>query len=527
MRYFVSRAHEAAEAEHLPRAFGQAYAPFGPVSLAEGTRLGTPGVELHSVGGETLAIAPDTASWAFLTPAEAAWLAELSGRDFGWLARHWPEDAPLPAGRFAARLFRRGLLSLDGVGAVSGRILEDSHNTREQHLVELLVTEKCNLACGYCLAGAKPSLPHMSEEVAQRAVDLAFAMDEATDLTFEFAGGEPFLRFDLIRRLTRYIRQHPARGQRAVHLAVQTNCTLLDEERVAWMKDEGVVPGVSLDGDPESQNWSRPQVNGKGSFAQVMRGLDLLQSAGVPFGVLVVLNRSNIAHPERLLDFLVENGIDSVKINPIAYLGTGRESWHDLGLTQDEVVDYFTRFAESLVGRRRLVREANLAVLCTYLVSKTRGTRCMRNHCGAGRTFQAVSPTGDIFPCGRATQSPGMKLGNVREESVSLSAPSRRSLRILEIENRRPKDLEGCDSCAYRQLCQSGCHVQSFERYGTVRHRTPECHFFKTMYPQLMRWLSFDAAAFGHLAACGYFDGPAEQVVEDYLRPSERARGAA
>ena len=36
---------------------------------------------------------------------------------------------------------------------------------------------------------------------------------------------------------------------------------------------------------------------------------------------------------------------------------------------------------------------------------------------------------------------------------------------------------------------------RAFEKYGTVRHRTPECEYFKSMYPFLMRWLSFDTKA--------------------------------
>jgi radical SAM protein with 4Fe4S-binding SPASM domain len=142
----------------------------------------------------------------------------------------------------------------------------------------------------------------------------------------------------------------------------------------------------------------------------------------------------------------------------------------------------------------------------------------MRTHCGAGETFQAVAANGDIYPCGRATQSPGLKLGNIFDTGVtSLSEPSRHNAIIAQIRERRPADLEGCDHCSYRQLCQSGCSVQAWESYGTVRHRTPECAFYKTLYPYFMRWLSFDQTAFEHLNAYSYFNNEGMAFSHDFV----------
>ncbi len=39
-------------------------------------------------------------------------------------------------------------------------------------LIELFLTEACNLRCDYCFVAAKKSYRRMSKEVAQRAVDL-------------------------------------------------------------------------------------------------------------------------------------------------------------------------------------------------------------------------------------------------------------------------------------------------------------------------------------------------------------------
>lgn len=499
----------------LPATVGKTYRPHVELTLPDQARLGRPdGAETIMLDGEALAIVPDTASWAFLTAPEAHVWDSLS---VGPTVLDVRQAGSAVAGPdlLLTHLFRRGLLSVDGETATDPRIFADGHNTSEVHLVELLLTERCNLGCTYCLAGTNARMPRMDRDTAVRTIELAFEMAEATSLAFEFSGGEPFLEFDLMRESVALIRERQRSDGRPVSINIQTNATLFDPERVRWVADNEINLGISFDGSPTAHDVSRPLLGGGSSFARVLDGMDLLQRAGVPFGALVVLNRSNIDDPRELADFLVENGVIGFKLNAVAFLGTARESWTDVGVTQEEVVAYTRELARLVAEEGYPLVESNLSGMCDFLVSKRRTTRCLRGFCGAGDSFQAVSAAGDIYACGRATQSPGLKLGSVHDSAVtSLSEPARHNLVIAEIRSRRPSTLEGCSTCAYRELCQSGCSAQAWERYGTVRHRTPECHYFKTGYPWLMRWLSFDPAATQRFSDLTYFGQGGAQVVE-------------
>lgn len=518
MRFLSAPGIEGDEQDALPREFGLHYAPHGEVGLDDHARLEARGVDLQELEGERLAIEPDTVSWAFLGRREAELLRDLRHRTtFGALRSQWPSDALASPEFFAAKLFRRGLLSIEGQRAVDPRMFRRGPNVHEGRLVELLLTEKCNLACAYCLAGASQKMPHMSEEVATRAIDLAFRMGGDESITFEFSGGEPFLRFGVMQELVRHAREHPDRDGRGVHFCAQTNGTLLDDERVAWAKENSVAIGLSIDGDPTAHDRSRPQVNGRGSFDKVMRGIDLLQRAGIDFGILVVLNRANVGSVDALLDFLIENGIHRLKLNPIAYLGTGRAGWDEFGLTQTEVIDYFQQLARRIVERQVPIEEANLLDMIEHWVSKRRTSRCLRGHCGAGLTFQAIAADGTIYPCGRSTQSPGLALGRVQDDWEALDQPGEQSLVIQQIKERRPKTVSDCVSCSYRELCQSGCPAQAYERSGSVREKTPECTFNKTMYPDLVRWLCFDPRAVETVNRTAYFRGDRTLHIADHV----------
>src|SRR6185295_2817813 len=168
----ANRDREKREAELIPRSFSKTYEPFGDVRLTPDTVVDNAGVSQVSLQGETLAIEPDLGAWAFLTPDEVRVFSRFVNARLGnAMAREGSSSARLPD--FVAHLYRRGLVSLDGKRAIDATIFRDSPNFHETHLVEILVTEKCNLACGYCLAGANPHMPAMSPETARRVVDLA------------------------------------------------------------------------------------------------------------------------------------------------------------------------------------------------------------------------------------------------------------------------------------------------------------------------------------------------------------------
>ena len=515
MKYFHRPDREHAEGQYLKAEFDKTLASSGQLNLSGDTVVANTGTSLTRLDGELLAMHRSSASWAFLSETEAAVFERLRSTRFQDLVQ-WIGSYATTLD-YVSHLWRRGLVSLNGEYAVSTDMFAQGANYREGHLVELLLTEKCNLACPYCLAGAHQKMPAMDEPLAKRTIDLAFAMEEADTIAFEFAGGEPFLKYPLMRSLVTYINAHPARGSRRLFLSIQTNATLLNQKKVEWIKEHGIRVGVSLDGGAQAQNKSRPQVNGKESHSSLMKGIELLKANNVPFGGLVVLNRSNIDNAEELADFMLKHEIHGFRINPVAYLGDARKNWQEVGLEQEEVIVFFQKFMQSLVKNGHPILEDNIHSMCNFLTSKQRRTRCMRADCGAGDTFQSVTANGDIYPCGRSTQSPGLKLGNVFDSIDSLSQPARHSIRIEEIRYRKPVQFDDCSVCNYQQLCQAGCSAQSWERFGTVRHKTPDCQFYKTLYPWLMRWLCFDRQAYNHLNRYHYFDGEGQLFEREFL----------
>ena len=144
-----------------------------------------------------------------------------------------------------------------------------------RHLA-LFVTESCNLACDYCFA-ANMEGKHVTEPVPRQAIDLMFAPgNEAEQVTITFWGGEPLLKFDLVRELVGYAKDVAARRGKRVDFAMPTNLTLLTDEMVDFFQAHGVSLSLSLDGEEAAQALRRTRAGGS-SFPIISKKLDLVR----------------------------------------------------------------------------------------------------------------------------------------------------------------------------------------------------------------------------------------------------------
>lgn len=125
----------------------------------------------------------------------------------------------------------------------------------------LNVTDACNLACRYCFVEQHPH--YMTYEIAEKAVyfilenlkkkNKKFGTDEKAYITY--FGGEPTLMWDeIIVPLTIWIRKNNF----PINLSITTNGTLLNKERIDFLKNNNVPILLSIDGAEETQNYNRP-----------------------------------------------------------------------------------------------------------------------------------------------------------------------------------------------------------------------------------------------------------------------------
>ncbi len=207
------------------------------------------------------------------------------------------------------------------------------------------IAERCNLKCAYCYLyehgdttfRSRPRF--MSDAVFDALLERVREYcntrpGQRTALTFH--GGEPTLVGP--ERLARFAqRAREVLGDRLGGLQMQTNATLLDDRWIETLWSSRVHASVSLDGPADVHDSGRVDHAGRGSYAGAVRGLRLLQDAGLRPGVLAVVKPG--ANGGRVYRHLRELGVESIDMLLPDVSHDSREAWYgDRRLTP--VADY-------------------------------------------------------------------------------------------------------------------------------------------------------------------------------------------
>ena len=127
----------------------------------------------------------------------------------------------------------------------------------------LILTHGCNLNCVYCFQQHKSNHPskQMSLETAQsiflKEFEFAKNSNNIQQIKFELFGGEPMLRFDLIKKLCEWVWNLDVDVDYFIHIT--TNGTLLNEDNKNWLRanKERIRLILSIDGRNDVQKSNR------------------------------------------------------------------------------------------------------------------------------------------------------------------------------------------------------------------------------------------------------------------------------
>ncbi|MCA9956397.1 MAG: anaerobic sulfatase maturase, partial [Anaerolineales bacterium] len=166
----------------------------------------------------------------------------------------------------------------------------------------------CNLDCKYCYFLSKEMMYpgsrfRMADELLETFVKQYIEAQKVPEVTFAWQGGEPTLMgLEFFKRVIFYQQKHAKPGM-AIHNALQTNGTLLDDDWCEFFKEHNFLIGISIDGPQELHDAYRVNKGGAGSFKQVMRGWQLLVEHGVEYNVLCTVHAANQDHPLEVYRF--------------------------------------------------------------------------------------------------------------------------------------------------------------------------------------------------------------------------------
>ncbi|MCK6474758.1 MAG: anaerobic sulfatase maturase [Planctomycetes bacterium] len=168
----------------------------------------------------------------------------------------------------------------------------------------------CNLDCTYCFYLHKENFfPkgenfRMSEATLEAFTKQYIEAQDVPEINFAWQGGEPtLLGVEFFRKAVELQKRYAPEGKTITN-ALQTNGVLLDDEWCAFLKENDVLVGLSIDGPKDVHDKYRYYKDKRSSHDDVMRGLRLLQKHGVRVNSLTCVNRATGSRGREVYRFL-------------------------------------------------------------------------------------------------------------------------------------------------------------------------------------------------------------------------------
>jgi len=334
----------------------------------------------------------------------------------------------------------------------------------------LNITNQCNLACTYCyeFGADKIATPagkpkYMTLETAKTSIDfLLDASKSRKAVHVTFFGGETLMNFKLLKEVVLYANGAAAAQGRGITYSLTTNATMLTDEIIHFLSDNGVGVTVSMDGPPELQDKHRVYKNGKGSYAVIEPRLRKLIAIHKTRAITARVTLTNgVTDVVRIYRHLKDDiGFHEIGFAPVTNNGAQDYMIDDGGM--DKVLAGFHELADEWLDYALQGRMHGFSNVSETIGELMQGVN--KSHpCGAGLGLLGVSPSGDLSPCHRFTDADTHTLGNI---NTGIDQEKREDF----LNRGHVTAKYECSTCWARPLCAGGCHHEAFVRYGDTGH---------------------------------------------------------
>lgn len=362
-----------------------------------------------------------------------------------------------------AQFYEVGLLQ---EASVQPEIITANHITSPLE-TWLYLTRACNLVCAHCFVSK--DVRRMSLETGLQVVNRLFELAEKhghPEVKIKYAGGEPTMHWDLIPALHERAKSLAQKTGLKLTEVLVTNATLLNRERLQFIKDENFRLSISLDGFGEGHDRQRPVRNGNPTFDRVLQSVLLALEMGIKPYLIITITNLNVEEVPALVSFALEHHL---------MLNLNFYRPHHLDDTLGADSADLTRTLQVALK----VIEANLPDynFMEGLIDRSNFGAAHQHVCGAGRNYLSIDTDGSVLPCHMLTgyNLPGIPL-------QMLESPQ-----FDDFDNPSIDQRNGCNTCEWRYWCAGGCPIHAKNVMGTSNISSPYCSVYKAIYPDLVR----------------------------------------
>jgi uncharacterized protein len=248
-------------------------------------------------------------------------------------------------------------------------------------------------------------------------------------LILNFHGGEPLLRFDLIKYIINKIRKTISHE---TMFGITTNGSLLTDEIIEFLSNNmNYNLSLSLDGNKDTQNKNRIQVESNITFETLLKYGKILQLKNDNLRVRMTYDRNNISDIYYNIKYLIDEGFRRI----VSEANFFNDDWEEKDF--DNIYKQFLKIKEYLYKHK----------LDSVTIHPINDDFICLSKCCAGHNYYTINAIGDIYPCTMVINDSTHYMGNVRtgiqEEKCEY------------INKINSKTISSCEKCGHKSHCMS------------------------------------------------------------------------
>jgi uncharacterized protein len=328
----------------------------------------------------------------------------------------------------------------------------------------------CDLSCSYCYtSGLKNNINknRMSLETLKATID--FFCNDQDDIEFIWHGGEPLLAgLEFYRKVIQFQLPWKQKGKNITNF-IQTNATLITPEWVEFFAKNKFYIGVSLDGPKEFHDQCRYYPNNKGSYDDVMKGINLLRQAKIFNGVICGISSVNVNFSEKLFNFFINENIKKLKFTRIKNIGSCKDI-SSLVISPTQFTDFMINIFDlwlKLDDPEVEIRDIDSVV---NLILGGNKRECI--YMGQCDRFVTVYSDGSIYACDSFPKIDAVKFGSVFDNPTTI----RSNLQLQHFRDLLEKRQDFCRrNCSWYFICKGGCAKDFYGQLDAIEPLSEMC----------------------------------------------------
>jgi uncharacterized protein len=349
-----------------------------------------------------------------------------------------------------------------------------------------ILTNQCNLKCPYCFVNQ--NVEKMPFNIALDATK--FLIRNSKDIGYTpnitFFGGEPLLEWDsVIVPLTKYIREE---YKEPFNLSITSNCILMTEDKLRFMKENNIGLLFSIDGDKETQDINRPFHSGKGSFDMLIDKIPMILKYYPNMTFRATIHKPTAHLTFDNMKFAIQQGYNNMFFIPNVFDDWSEDDKDILRWQVSMFGDYFIKNARhgKIIHLNNLDRIFPLITEINEAYKNKSGRPLIKHKCGLGTGAGAsISPDGKIYACQEmVTNDSTFLIGDIYNGE---DQEKRKQLASM-FNSQKVYGLNNCVGCKLDKVCDGACVANNY-LWSKDLNRIPDmyCYWQQILLDEAIR----------------------------------------